>query len=101
MQVKISFTVDIEEVPCKVGKVIDESMKVLEDIFESNIVEVRKDNVIKNIEWIDGVRKKLTQVDTRLADCYSILTGYNRAIAESLVPNAEQQEEQENVVSDT
>lgn len=101
MQVKISFTVDIDEVPYKVGKEINESMKELEDIFESNIIEVKRDNNIKNIEWIDGVRKKLTKVDTRLADCYSILVGYNKAIAESLVPNVEQQEEQENVVSDS
>lgn len=105
MQVKISFTVDIEEVPVRVGKQVTESMHDLRDILDSDIGELTTENALRKIQWIESVRKKLLRVDTKLADCYNILVGYNKAVADSLVPQTEEEPaaegQEQDVVRDT
>lgn len=86
MQVKISFTVDLEEVPVRVEKQIIESMHDLRGILDSDIGELTSENALRKIQWIESTRKKLLKIDTKLSDCYSILVGYNKAVADSLVP---------------
>ena len=98
MQAKISYTVDIENIPDEVNKLIQTVFPMLELVTDTDIT-ISKDTIVKSIEQIDEIRKKLLQVDTRLQDCYSILVGYNRAIAESLL-GKEQDEQPEQSVSE-
>ncbi len=84
MQVKISFTVGIEEVPRKVDEQLLWCLKELDAVQDSKYYEVTDKNIVQTIDWIERTRKLLLQVDTRMADCYSILTGYNKAQADSI-----------------
>lgn len=95
MQVKISFTVDLDEVPRKVDEALVEAIKNLEFITNGRMIPINKENVVHSMEWIDKARKQLMRVDTRLMECYSMLAGYNKAIADSLMPQTEPEQAQE------
>lgn len=86
MQVKITFTVDMDEVPSRVDKQLIEGMHILRDIFDGKLSEVSRENAVSTLDWIERTRKKLLQVDTKMADCYNILLGYNKAVAEQMLP---------------
>lgn len=96
MQAKISYTVDIESIPSEVNKLIQTVFPLLEVSANTDIV-VSRDTVLKSIGQIDELRKLLLQVDTRLQDCYSILVGYNRAVAESLLGDEKDEQSEQSV----
>jgi len=85
MQVKISFTVDSDSIPEIVDDKIDEVYKSLEGIVDVIHPQVSDKSIVTTLSWIENTRKKLLQVDTKLADCYSILAGYGKLILESHV----------------
>lgn len=92
MNVKISFTIPMEELPNKIYSILKENVNKLEDAAERlNHITVDRSTVVPAIKNIESIRKLLLQVDTQLGDCYSILLGYNKAIAEELYPPEEAQ----------
>jgi len=89
MNVRISYTVDFDEIPEKVDKMLDEAHNILEEVVASPLEKVDKNSVLKALGDIETLRKRLLVVDTRLADCYNILAGYNKALAEAALPQQE------------
>jgi len=89
MNVRISYTIDFDEIPEKVDNMVDEAHKMLEELIEVPMDKVEKSSVLKSLDSIEQMRKKLLVVDTRLADCYNILAGYNKALAEAALPQQE------------
>jgi len=75
MRVKIQYSVDLEDVPNQVARLLPEGWEI-SDIKES-LAEIEPDtDPIQAMKTIDYIRKQLFSLDNRLEDCYSILQGY-------------------------
>ena len=75
MRVKIQYSVELEEVPSQVARLLPEGWEI-SDIKEQ-IAEIEPDtDPIQAMKTIDYIRKQLFSLDNRLEDCYSILQGY-------------------------
>jgi hypothetical protein len=91
MNVKITYSVPLEKIPSKIQGLIKEALTELENTsstlkpFSSSI----DNDMIKSLDDIEKTRKKLAEVDFLLEDCYAILAGYNRTIAELKMPKEE------------
>lgn len=97
MNVKISYTVDFEKVPETVTDLIRQASNNLQVVGESlkgNSFDQDEDSVLEKMKRIDAVRKKLASIDFLLEDCYTILAGYNRALAEMHMPKQQTEEPQ-------
>jgi hypothetical protein len=83
MNVKITYSVPFEKVPEKIDTLVREAsielQKASEELAPSS-------EILATLETIDNIRKKLAQVDFLLEDCYSILAGYNKTLAELRLP---------------
>ena len=84
MRVRISYSVDLEDVPAECARMLHGSMEQIEEIREdiSNLVNQLDDG--KAQAWItkDRIkrcREKLAKLDSILADNDSILEGYFKA----------------------
>lgn len=76
MRVKISYSVDFEEVPAEVNKLIYVPFTdVLHDVREirNKFTDM---NELEKIEAIHEMRQKLSAMDMILDDCSEILSGY-------------------------
>ena len=90
MNVKISYTVDLERVPDKTGELLSESAKDLitsrrnlEEII-SGIQDDKRISIL--LEEIDSLRKLLLKVDNSLSDSVSLLSGYMQTKAAMAAP---------------
>lgn len=96
MRVKITYSVDLEDVPKFVNKKLTEVSNDLDYAkYQINPDSLGPDN-LKKLDTIDAVRRKLAVLDSQLEDCYSILAGYNKALADMRVPTQDQQQEHQN-----
>ena len=84
MRVKISYTVDLEEIPEKTSKLISQSGKDLRNISEEledlSVSLVMDKETIKIIKRVDDLRQELYKIDSLLEDTSSILIGYGKAL---------------------
>jgi hypothetical protein len=88
MRVKLSYTVDFDDVPQIVNNKLREIGGSLEKCGLAVKPELWEDGtILTRLENIDSVRKHLALLDAQLEDCYSILAGYNKALAESKLPS--------------
>ena len=85
MRVQITYSEELENIPCLVSEFLRESGKAL--LLLSNHVGSIDDAVVRDVlkgdeilEIIDSTRQKLSALDERLADASSLLSGYNNAI---------------------
>ena len=80
MKVKISYTVELDDVPNQVHKfLIDENLSVISRDYD-NILKIIDDNNIEQaLHEIDIFRRNLALIDQKLDDAQSILDGYMRA----------------------
>ncbi len=80
MKVKISYTVELDEVPNQVCKLLsDHDLNLLTKQF-NELNEIISSNNINNALFnIDLFRRKLAGLDQTLDDAQSILDGYMRA----------------------
>lgn len=89
MNVKISYTVPFDEVPDKVDDLLVNVGRNLE-VLGAGLIPTRfSDNsagVLEKLDKIINARKQLTSVDLLLEDCYNILAGYNKAVADMRAP---------------
>lgn len=96
MDVKISYRVPFEEIPATIQRMIVESRNKLEETTELlNQHQVNNNNAMAVLRDIEHVRKIMLRVDNQLSDCYNILAGYNKALADAAIP---QQEEEQHAV---
>jgi hypothetical protein len=80
LKVKISYTVELDDVPNQVHKfLIDENLSVISRDYD-NILKIIDDNNIEQaLHEIDIFRRNLALIDQKLDDAQSILDGYMRA----------------------
>lgn len=80
MNVKISITVPVEDVPIKISEFIENNVSLINRYSHqlSLISEKIKNNydMLSNLSELDDIRKKIFIIDSSLEDCYSILKGY-------------------------
>ncbi len=93
MRVKISYTVEMEEVEKEVAEIMARAAEDLDHAYHEivglqNLMETQTGDLNRNLESIDFVRRKMMKADQVLDDCHSILQGYRHAL--------KQMEEQEN-----
>jgi len=82
MKVKISYSMDLEDIPREVNKLLVPRLAKLEDMLKDSRFNVTKDTVDLSILNLQYLRDVLLEVDTRVAECYSILQGYKEALIE-------------------
>ena len=83
MKAKISYTVNLEEIPQEVSELVQKLQFVVEKNVTSKLSEIYpidSDTIADSIESIDKVRRSIAEIDLRLEDCYSILLGYHQAV---------------------
>jgi hypothetical protein len=75
MRVKIQYSVDLEDVPNQVEKLLPNSWEIEE--IKGLIEDIEPGaSPTAAMKTIDYIRKELFSLDNRLEDCYSILQGY-------------------------
>ena len=86
MRVKISYTVDLEDVPHKVHTIVDEAVEAAisqlaeaNHAFTTNLLE--KGNIHSSIEDLKSLREVMYKADQQLADCCSLLNNLQQAHA--------------------
>ena len=84
MRVRISYSVDLDDVPAECARMMHDSMEQIEDVREDigDLVKLLDDN--KAQAWlvkdkIERCRRKLAKIDSVLADNDLILEGYFQA----------------------
>ena len=78
MKVKISYTVDLDDVPSEIDPLIEKAKKNVDDACESilDLKKLKDHSIERAIEDIDDIRKAMMEADLALGDCASILSGY-------------------------
>ena len=75
LRVNISYSIDVEEIPNEVDKMLGE----LEDSFRKALGNLDRSigkNPLEIMENIQDIRDVLVSIDHRLGDCSAILSGY-------------------------
>ena len=85
MRVQITYSEELENIPCLVAEFLKESGKALLIMSNhvANLDETSVRDVLKGEEMlakVDEVRQELSRVDQRLMDVGSLLSGYNNAV---------------------
>jgi len=81
MRVKLSYTVDFDDVPNEIRRILDLRINIAyAKILDSIHKAIEDKNYIVAIEKIESMRQKLNSVDLVLSDCTSILSGYTKAL---------------------
>jgi predicted DNA-binding ArsR family transcriptional regulator len=83
MRVKISYTVDLEEVPQKIQTIVDEAVEdaisqltKTNHTFLTNLIE--KGNLQSSIEDLSSLREAMYKTDQQLADCCDLLANLQK-----------------------
>lgn len=80
MKVKISYTVELDDVPRQVYKLlIDEKVSVINKDYENLLKLIIEGNTEQALDEIDTFRRNLALIDQKMNDAQSILDGYMRA----------------------
>tara|TARA_R110002153_G_scaffold1580_16_gene8149 strand:+ start:9709 stop:10005 length:297 start_codon:yes stop_codon:yes gene_type:complete len=97
MKVKISYTIDIEDVPARVKEILSK-METGSITFDGIFEKLEGGNIPAAVEEIDKVRQQMGNLDVALVDCTGILEGYQAAQIElrkrSNEPSPHQQHQQ-------
>ena len=75
MRVNISYSIDVEEIPVEVDKLLGELEHTLRRVL-GDLERTVGRNPLAIIENIEDIRAVLVSTDQRLADCSGILSGY-------------------------
>tara|TARA_R110001583_G_scaffold99959_3_gene245542 strand:+ start:149 stop:448 length:300 start_codon:yes stop_codon:yes gene_type:complete len=96
--VKISFTVDLNEVPRRISSLIKEAAQSLDaeaqDLYDSAVSLSDDCNPTQILESINQARIALMGADLRLEDCQALLASYQNTQAQ-LSSEGIQQEQRE------
>ena len=78
MKVKISYTVDLDDVPDEVDFLIEKAKKNIEQsaLSATELKETKDKSIEQAIKEIEIIRSMMMEADLILNDCGSILIGY-------------------------
>jgi len=102
MRVKISYTVDLEEMPERVDALVDEATRELQKGLESgreefNHLLMKHGNLEKSIKRVDEMREALLKADLQLSDCTQLLVKLQGLRAQLNEPDNEQPQAEEDL----
>ena len=97
MKVKLQYTVDIEEVPGEISRLLDKAIMFSEQ-SSTDLVKAAADFQDKKspqefYDLVKSAREKMIHSDLLLSDCLAIMSSYNAAKANELVAKIVEQEE--------
>ena len=92
MRVNITYSVDLEDVPDEVDRILGECEQKFREAHGKIDQAIGRDPLLI-IEELDKVRKTLSRIDLKLDDSMNILSGYVQAMAQK--PEMEQRMMQE------
>ena len=97
MRVKISYTVDLEEVEREVSEIMCRAATDLDFAYQEVTriqvdLDTKTGDLKSKIEQLDIIRRKIAKADQVLSDCQSIIEGLDLA--------KKQLEEQQNEIQD-
>ncbi len=75
MRVNITYSVDLEDIPVEIDKLLQENRELLSKII-NDLESVTGKNPLEIVETINTSREELAVFDTRLAECNNILSGF-------------------------
>ena len=82
MKVTMQHTVELNEVPMRINKIIEECAVQLTTISKiATAVDCM--NPEKFASQVDFLRKKLFTVDNKLEECFSLMAGYQQALKQT------------------
>ena len=92
MRVKMSYTVELDEVPEKLTELLKECsgdlVNASEDLYQ---MDLESQGNISVLGEIDRVRQMLAKIDDRLQDCYNAYAGYTQVMMEKYNPSSQQE----------
>ena len=88
MRVNISYSIELEDVPNEVSRILEECEEKLRGIH-GGLQRVIGQDPLSVIEELDKLRIGLARLDLKLGDSMQILSGYVQAVANK--PEMEQQ----------
>ena len=85
MKVKITYTVDLSDVPSKTDPLFDIAATSAKDISDrlASLKKMKNNSIEKCLKEISEIRKGLMNVDLALDDCDEMLVGYLRTMTDS------------------
>jgi hypothetical protein len=94
MKVRLSYSVELEEVPANIANILEDDAAVLSDSalkLEWIVSRLGDDNPNAStiLKKIDEIRINLGSVDSKLNECSSILQGYLNALNPAPAPSEE------------
>ena len=94
MRVKMSYTVELDEVPEKLTEFLKECsgdlVNASEDLYQ---MDLESHGNISVLGEIDRVRQALAKIDDRLQDCYNAYAGYTQVMMDKYNPQQEEHPE--------
>lgn len=88
MQVKIGYTVFVEELPKEISRLLENVNSTLAELSLSKF-EVTDDNLVQSMNKIIDFRSRLVMVDKRLSECYTLISSYCSTVANSYAVQAD------------
>lgn len=82
MNAKITISVDIKDVPQEINNILLKIEQQLDSLRHSTIAVIDEQSELKKLVLIEEIRKKLSLLDTKYDDCYSVLVGYLKMTTE-------------------
>jgi len=80
MRVNIAYSIDLEDVPKEVARLLEECQDTLTSI--STCLDITADEEpLEMVEGLDKTRIQLAKLDMKLGDCMNILSGYVQTLA--------------------
>jgi|TARA_Y100000310_G_scaffold189261_1_gene189227 hypothetical protein len=97
-RVRISFTVELNEVPARISSLIDDAASGLDSLsvpLEETARYLSDDgNIAATLNVINETRVKLMAADLRLEDCVTLLANYQATQAELALEDMREEEVQ-------
>ena len=98
MRVSIAYSVELENVPDEIRKMLDNvnAKQAGTDEYYLNITDcMRNKNYSDTIENINQLRQELATVDVGLQDCANILLGYQNTLLQLQTPQEDSTPQEE------
>jgi hypothetical protein len=100
MNVKISYTIPFEAIPKTVEGLLGQSITQLEQMSNQllNVSPSSDGEIYKQLEILESARDRLVEIDTRIKECYGILSAYNKTKAELALAREDSNTDAENSI---
>jgi len=88
MKVKVSYTVDFEDIPAVVRDIVQKAEKIQDDMAEISARLHHGDLGVNSLKSLNNLKEMSSQLTESYSDCQSILSGF---LAAAFTPQEEAQ----------